>query len=269
MSHTDTVLAAVIGAVLLVGGAALGWGLRTGLDRRATRRRRDFLGLPDGADSVLVTAASGTGQGLSAPWPEVYALLELGALVRTTGSRPALVSHARVAQGVGTRTEFCLGAPPANTRTAAHLGWKLPGITFTTEPADPAATGADKPAAAAGGPLIQVGGKGYRGEPGSAEYVLVAKASATDGGRPVFLFSGQTPVAHHAAVRWFADRQLRLARRYGMDGDFSLLLRVVNSTAYGPDVVELVADVTDAARGGRAVAKKSRQTGKNSPEKAG
>jgi hypothetical protein len=267
MSNTDTIYAVVLGAVLLLGGIALGWGVRTALESRRARRRQEFLGLPDGTDCVIVTSAPGNGPGLVAAWPDVYALLELGALVRGCDARPALVTHGRMAQGVGSRTEFCLGGPPANSRSAAHLEWKLPGVTFGPEPAAALTSGKGAGAGAlddplgslgagadSGGeparpdPVIKVAGKTYRAEHGSSEYVLLAKLNATDVGRPVFLICGQTPVAHHAAVRWFADRQRTLARKYGPEGDFTMLLRVVNSAAYGPDVVELVSDITDAAR---------------------
>ncbi|MER6463355.1 hypothetical protein ACWC4D_26985 [Streptomyces sp. NPDC001288] len=43
-------------------------------------------------------------------------------------------------------------------------------------------------------------------------------------------------------------RSRRLPARKHGNGTFVLLLRVVNSQAYGPDVVELVEDVTRAAQ---------------------
>lgn len=62
----------------------------------------------------------------------------------------------------------------------------------------------------------------------------------------MFLFSGQRAITNQAATRYLARHHTRLARKYG-NGTFVLLLKVVNSQAYGPDVVELVADVTRAA----------------------
>ncbi len=92
-----------------------------------------------------------------------------------------------------------------------------------------------------------IGGTGYRMEPGAVEYVLLARLTAGDGDRPVFLAAGQRPVAHRAAVRHLVRARARLARGRGPDGSFCVLLKVVNSQAYGPDVVELVADLTKAA----------------------
>jgi hypothetical protein len=79
--------------------------------------------------------------------------------------------------------------------------------------------------------------------------VLLARLTAgqNDDPRPVFLFCGQRSVANQAAARYLARHHSRLARKYGTRGNFCVLLRVVNSQAYGPDVVELVADVTRAA----------------------
>ena len=115
----------------------------------------------------------------------------------------------------------------------------LPGIEIDTE----AGPGPDQGA-------ITVGGETYRLEKGAVEYVLLARlAAARESGneRPVFLSSGQRGIANQAAVRYLARHHVRLARKHGVDSTFCLLLRVVNSQAYGSDVVELVADVTKAA----------------------
>jgi hypothetical protein len=115
----------------------------------------------------------------------------------------------------------------------------LPGIEINTD----TAPGPDQGA-------ITVGGQTYRMEKGSVEYVLLARlAAARESGndRPVFLSSGQRGIANQAATRYLARHHARLARKYGADGTFCLLLRVANSQAYGSDVVELVSDVTKAA----------------------
>lgn len=49
------------------------------------------------------------------------------------------------------------------------------------------------------------------------------------------------------ADRYLARNYEKLARKHA-NNTFCLLLKVVNSQAYGPDVVELVADVTRAAQ---------------------
>ena len=78
---------------------------------------------------------------------------------------------------------------------------------------------------------------------------ILARLTAGQPGmsRPVFLFSGQTAITNQAATRYLARNHERLARKYG-NNSFVLLLKVVNSQAYGPDVAELVSDVTRAAQ---------------------
>ena len=74
---------------------------------------------------------------------------------------------------------------------------------------------------------------------------LTAGQSAT--ARPVFLLCGQRSITSQAAARYLARHHDQLTRKYGANGNFCVLLRVVNSQAYGANVVELVADVTRAA----------------------
>ncbi len=85
-------------------------------------------------------------------------------------------------------------------------------------------------------------------EPGITEYVLLARLTAGDRreSRPAFLFCGQRAITNQAATRYLARHHERLARKHG-NAPFVLLLKVVNSRAYGPDMVELVGDVTRAA----------------------
>ncbi len=78
--------------------------------------------------------------------------------------------------------------------------------------------------------------------------MLLARLTAGQlgGARPVFLFCGQRAITNQAASRYLARNHEKLARKHG-GNTFVLLLKVINSQAYGPDVVELVADVTRAA----------------------
>lgn len=78
-------------------------------------------------------------------------------------------------------------------------------------------------------------------------YVVLARLTTGSGARPVFLFCGQQSITNQAASRYLARNHEKLARKHG-DKSFCLLLKVINSQAYGPDVVELVADVTRAAQ---------------------
>ena len=201
--------------------------------RRRLQRTRDFFGLVSGSDCLLVVNRHhGIGTEMSVHRVDVFALLELAGLIQRCGARAEVVGHDEVRQGFGEKAEFCIGGPTSNTRAAAHLEWKLPGLHVSTDSADPGA--------------MRVGETGYPLDR-SRPYVLLAKVAGPDQSRPVFLISGQRAVTNQAAVRYLVNRERQLARTYGSRGQFALVLRVINPEAYGPDVVELVADVTDAA----------------------
>ncbi|MFD7233859.1 hypothetical protein ACFWAT_00945 [Streptomyces syringium] len=259
----DDVRNIALGLVASGVSATAGWFFRTYLWRRQLRRKREFFGLPGGSECLLVVnqdpSASGRGVSrhdafalleLSALIKEcgahadivvhdAFALLELSALIKECGAHADIVVHDAARQGFGIRTEFCVGGPASNRRTDAHLRSMLPGVAVNTDFED-----------ATDGGAFTIGGESYRLEKGIAEYVLLARLTGPEGGRPVFLASGQRGITNQAAVRYLARHHTRLARRHGLDGTFCLLLKVVNSDAYGPDMVELVADVTASATAG-------------------
>ena len=232
---TDDVRNILLGVVAAGISATLGWLARTYLWRRKLRRKQAFLGLPGNAESLLVVNRE-AGRDGSVHRFDVFALLELAALIKSCGANAQIIWHDTAQQGFGERTEFCVGGPFSNRRMAAHLHSLLPGVRINTDP-EP---GPDQGA-------FQVGSERYRMDPGVAEYVLLARLTAGQDARPVFLFCGQRAITNQAATRYLARNHEKLARKHKSD-TFCLLLKVVNSAAYGPDVVELVADVTRAAR---------------------
>ncbi|WP_055493723.1 hypothetical protein [Streptomyces sp. TP-A0356] len=234
----DDVRNIALGVIAAGISAALGWLARTYLWKRKLRRRQAFFGLPDNSESLLVVNREAGGPELTVMRHDVFALLELAALIKDCGANAQVVAHDAAQQGFGERTEFCVGGPSSNRRMAAHLHSLLPGIQVNTDPEPGPERGA-----------FRIGGELYRLESGSAEYVILARLTADlgNGARPVFLFCGQRAITNQAATRYLARHHDRLARKYG-NGSFVLLLKVVNSGAYGPDVVELVGDVTRAAQ---------------------
>ncbi|WP_326595720.1 hypothetical protein [Streptomyces sp. NBC_01803] len=226
--------------VIAVGATAiaallLGWFLRSYLSERSLRRLQTFFGLPEHSECLLVVSRD-TGSDGAVGRNDVLALLELAAVIKNCKATTQLISGETVRQGFGERTEFCVGGPVANRRMADHLRSLLPGVTVDTD----AEHGPDRGA-------FLIGGDRYRLANGSVEYVLLARLTAGQEGRPVFLACGQRPIASQAATRYLVRHHRRLARKHGSGGDFCLLLKVVNSQAYGPDVVELVKDVTRGA----------------------
>ncbi|MEU6232676.1 hypothetical protein [Kitasatospora sp. NPDC047058] len=239
---TDSLLNVLLGLVASAISAGLGWLAQNLRRRRRLERVRAFFGLPAGSECLLVVnrhTASASGKSVSRN--DVFALMELAALVKECGAQADLVGHEDVRQGLGHKAEFCLGGPSSNDRTAAHLASWLPGVTFHQD------VSGSIPELS-----LAVGGEEYRyeseSEPsGGRAFVLLARLRPSPEGRPAFLVSGQTAVSNHAAVRYLVANHRRLARRYGADGTFALVLKVVNPRAYGPDVVELTADVTARA----------------------
>ncbi|MFE1289268.1 hypothetical protein [Streptomyces sp. NPDC058751] len=234
----DDVRNIVLGVLAVGISAALGWIARTYLWKRKLRRKQAFFGLPDNAESLLVVNREAGGTELTVMRHDVFALLELSALIKDCGAHAQVIAHDATQQGFGERTEFCVGGPASNRRMAAHLQSLLPGVQVNVE----SGRGPDRGA-------FQIGGERYRLEPGQAEYVILARLTAGQSRavRPVFLFCGQRAITNQAATRYLARNHARLARKHG-GNSFVLLLKVVNSQAYGPDVVEVVADVTRAAQ---------------------
>ncbi|MGR8007312.1 hypothetical protein [Streptomyces hypolithicus] len=231
---TDDVRNIVLGVIAAGISTSLGWLARSYLWRRKLRRRQAFLGLPRGSESLLVVNREPGGDGAVHRY-DVFALLELAAVIKDCGAHAQILSHDVIQQGFGERTEFCVGGPGSNRRTAAHLQSLLPGVRINTD-AEP---GPDRTA-------FQIGSERYRLEAGVSEYVLLARLTAGQDARPVFLFCGQRAITNQAATRYLTRHHEKLARKHGR-GSFCLLLKVINSHAYGPDIVELVADVTRAA----------------------
>ncbi|GHI93739.1 hypothetical protein [Streptomyces olivaceus] len=234
---TDDVLDIVLGVVAAGLSATLGWLARTYLWKRRLRRRQAFFGLPDSSESLLVVNRDPAASEPAVHRFDVFALLELAALVKNCGAHIQVVTQDMVGQGFGERTEFCVGGPGSNRRMAAHMAAMLPGVRVNIDP-EP---GPDRGA-------FQIGSERYRLDAGITEYVLLARLTAGERreARPAFLFCGQRAITNQAATRYLARHHEKLARKHGANS-FVLLLKVVNSQAYGPDVVELVSDVTRAA----------------------
>ncbi|MDV9188762.1 hypothetical protein R6L23_11150 [Streptomyces sp. SR27] len=224
----------VLGVLATGVSASFGWLGRTYLWRRGLRRKQAFFGLPGSSECLLVVNRESGGE-RSVHRFDVFALLELSALIKDCGAQARILSHDQAHQGFGDRTEFCVGGPYSNRRMDAHLATLLPGVTVNVEV---------EPSPVRG--MFRIGSERYLSEVGVSEYVILARLTAGEGGRPVFLFCGQRAITNQAATRYLARHHEELARRH-RSGSFVLLLKVVNSQAYGPDVVELVADVTREA----------------------
>ncbi|MEU1085660.1 hypothetical protein ACFYPN_12450 [Streptomyces sp. NPDC005576] len=232
---TDDVRNIVLGVIAAGMSAALGWISRTYLWRRKLRRKQAFFGLPANSECLLVVNRDPGTDG-AVHRQDVFALLELAAMIKDCDAHAQILSHDAARQGFGERTEYCVGGPGSNRRTAAHLQALLPGLRVNTD-REP---GPDRAS-------FRIGTEHYPVVKGVLEHVLLARLSIGGERRPVFLLCGQRAITNQAAARYLTRHHEKLARTY-RDSTFCLLLKVVNSDAYGPDVVELVADVTRAAQ---------------------
>ena len=233
----DDVRNIALGVIAAGISAALGWVARTYLWRRKLRRKQAFFGLPENSECLLVVNRDAGSAELSVHRHDVFALLELAALVKDCGADAEVSPRTRPGRGSGSGRS---SAWAGRRRTG---GWRR-----TFRPCCPA-YGEHRPRTGPGPLAFQIGGEHYRMESGITEYVLLARLTAGQrrGGRPVFLFCGQRAINNQAATRYLVRHHERLARKHG-GKSFVLLLKVINSQAYGPDVVELVDDVTRAAQ---------------------
>jgi hypothetical protein len=219
----------------VIAGTAVWLGQRL-LRYRRLARKRAFFGVSPATGCVLVSPRH-----FSSPQPasvhrhDMAALVELATVVNECGGRAEIVSEQTGLPGVGRLPEFCVGGPPANSRTAAHLRSLLPGVHIESPPSK------DDYLA------ISVGRSTYRHEPHHAAYAVLAKTHLPATGHPLFLLSGQTAQTNLAGARLLASQYRTLLRTYGATGRFCLVLRIVEPEVYGPDLVEIAADVTGVA----------------------
>ncbi|HET6858449.1 MAG TPA: hypothetical protein VFH94_15335, partial [Streptomyces sp.] len=200
----DDVRNIVLGVIAAGVTASLGWLARTYLWRRKLRRKQAFFGLPRNSEALLVVNREAGGDSRAVHRYDVFALLELSALIKDCGAHAQILSHDVAQQGFGERTEFCVGGPVSNRRMAAHLYSLLPGVRMNTD-AEP---GPDRGA-------FQIGGERYPLANGVSEHVLLARLTAGQDSRPVFLFCGQSAITNQAATRYLARHHEKLARKHG------------------------------------------------------
>ncbi|MFE5598160.1 hypothetical protein ACFQ8O_03040 [Streptomyces coelicoflavus] len=111
---TDDVRNIVLGVVAAGISATLGWLARTYLSKRKLRRKQAFFGLPDSSESLLVVNRDPAASEPAVHRFDVFALLELAALIKDCGAHIQVVTQDMVGQGFGERTEFCVGGPGSN-----------------------------------------------------------------------------------------------------------------------------------------------------------
>ena len=222
----------------IIAGTAV-WATQRGLRLRRLAVKRAFFGLENGAGCLLAVARHASSPNeLSVHRRDVAAIVELTTIAKDCGSRADLTDIGDMPRQIGRLTEFCVGGPTHNPRSAAHLRTILRGVSVASHEVE-----APKPRVLA----FTVGDTTYTRDRQRADYVVLARVWGPVGGRPVFLISGLTAQSNLAAARYLSAEFRALHRRYGSRERFCLVLRIVEPDAYGTDFIELVADVTGEA----------------------
>lgn len=166
-------------------------------------------------------------------------------LVRGLGAQTSIVSWDQVREGIGDRTEFCIGGPDSNGRTRGHLMSYVPGVTMRPYHAQ-----RDRLA-------LAVGGQRFRLVSGEQEFAAVVKLTQR-GMRPLFLICGQTAVTNWAAVKFLKSNCRTLTKTLESTDQFCIILRVTRPDVYGHGTVKIEADVSSVAF---SAPKRRRRTG--------
>jgi len=214
--------------------AAVAWTAQYLVRYRRIARKRAFFGVVPGAEVLLFVAKH-----FSAPSPrsvhrnDVASLVELATTIRECGGLPTLVVSDEERKQAGRATEFCIGGPSANPRTAAHVRVALPGVRFHEGEYDTALP-------------FRVGEREFRRVANAEEFVLVARVRPTASAAPVFILAGQTALDNLGAARFLTANSRRLRKEFGKR-DFCLVLGLREPSSFGADHVHLVADVSGSA----------------------
>ena len=95
----DDVRNIVLGLVAAGISASLGWLARTYLWKRKLRRKQAFFGLPDHSESLLVVNRDAGSPDLAVHRYDVFALLELSALIKDCGAHAEVITQDAYGQG--------------------------------------------------------------------------------------------------------------------------------------------------------------------------
>ncbi|WP_049568256.1 hypothetical protein [Streptomyces sp. SBT349] len=231
---SSVMLNILIGLITTVISGGSVWLAQRAKAARLWRGKAAFFGIQPGQRCLLILSRHhekprATGH------RDVRALLEVAPLVEELGGRISVEPADEFLGTNGEATEFCLGGPVANRRSAAHLAHHLPGVAFT-----PLGPGPDSGA-------ITAGGEEFRLALGEREYAVIAKFTPREASRPVFLICGQVQYANLAAMHFLKRDHRSLSRSLASPERFCLVVRISASRVYGHERVELERDVTAAA----------------------
>jgi hypothetical protein len=224
----------VTGLVTAIISGGTVWLWQRGSRTRRQRKKAVFFGVRSGQTGLVVMPRHWQSEHAVARL-DVYALLDVGSLVDGLGGRVEVRSAEELREGIGDRTEFCIGGPDSNPRTAAHLASFVPGVVF-------------RPFSDVGHAVEIVSGTDrFVRAPDEREFVIVAKFRPAGTTHPVFVVSGQTAITNRAAIHFLRQHYAELAKTFSVRGDFCLIIRVTSPNIYGHELASLEKDITATA----------------------
>lgn len=220
----------------IIAGAAV-WTFQRAVRLRKSSRKRAFFGIRRGGRcTISVPRHAASRWSDSVHRRDLAAVLEVAAIIKDCGGETDLNIGADGLRGVGVLTEFCIGGPHSNRRTAAHLDQFVPGVMFVPYEDDP------------DGLPIQVGERVFRRNKGQEEFVLLIRITLPrPQAAPLWIIYGQIAKGNQAAVQYLEHNHSSLMKNHGIDRSFCLAFRLINSHDYDHNHLEEVGDLTDQA----------------------
>ncbi|MER6938371.1 hypothetical protein ABTX24_00890 [Nocardioides sp. NPDC127514] len=217
--------------------ASVVWGVGRVVAVRRLNRAREFFGLRDRSECLIIIPRHASTSPTSTNRLDVAALLELSPILGYCKAKPEVVFHDQESHG-RQLTEFCVGGPRANERTEAHLRLALRGLRMSKEDVEGRT---DRWRL-----TLHVGDKSYVSVRGEREYAALAKIVREDG-TVVFVICGQHAATNRATTRYLAENYRRLLNSYGPRGQFCLVLEAAETAVLGPNLIRVLDDATEAA----------------------
>lgn len=232
---SDALLNIVVGLAtsILSGGSVWIW--QRGKHARILRRKAALFGLAPGEPCLIAATSSYRMPGTSS-YHDIQAFIELATVATQLGC-PVTVESSEGIGGIRPdHTEFCIGGPLSNQRTAAHLALHLPGAQVR-----PLAQGTQNSLA------IVVGDQQFLWDSGTREYALVAKFTPEQSRRPTIVICGQTSITNRAAVHVLSRDFRQIIKTVASTDRFCIVIRIDASSTHGHQAASLERDVTDLA----------------------
>jgi hypothetical protein len=227
----------LIGLITSVVSATAVWLWQRAARARYVRRRGAFFSLGRGATCLIIMNNKWNMPG-STEQNDVTAMVEVATLATELGAKVVIKSCSDFKESNGDRTEYCIGGPESNPRTAWYLASCLPRVTANPYiPSRPDSVD------------FVIGDQRFPYEPGKREHALAVKFLPPGGRRPVVLICGQTSITNIAAIHLLKRDYRALGKTLTSTEQFCVVVRVTAPEVYGYEMADVAADVSDAAFG--------------------